>query len=253
MSLTVIPIPCLKDNYAYLVFRTDGDGDCVVVDACEADPVISEVRRRGLRLRGILTTHHHWDHVGGNRELISHETIPIFAHESERDRVPGFSHPLSHCEEFEIAGLSFAAYHVPGHTRGALAYVVEGTCFSGDTLFCGGCGRLLEGTAKQMHVSLTKTLGALPDETIVYTGHEYTLANLNFAQRLLPSPELEARRLDVERKRQEGAFCASTSLGVERKTNPFLRCGDADLQAALGGAASELEAFTQLRLLKDRA
>jgi hydroxyacylglutathione hydrolase len=253
VTLTIVPIPCLRDNYAYLVFRRDGNGECVVVDAAETAPVISEVERRGLRLRGILTTHHHWDHVGGNRELLERERLSVFAHESETERVPGVSNPLSHRERFEIAGIEFSALHVPGHTTGALAYVADGVCFTGDTLFCGGCGRLFEGTPEQMHESLTRTLGELPDETVVYTGHEYTLGNLEFAMGLLPSSELFARHADVLRRREAGAYCASATLGEERATNPFLRCGDPALRAVLGEPGSELAAFGRLRLLKDQA
>jgi hydroxyacylglutathione hydrolase len=248
----ICPIPCLRDNYAYLVFDPDGDGECVVVDPSEAAPVQREVDRRGLRLVGILNTHHHWDHVGGNLELAARQELAVIAHHSDRERVPGMTRPLEDQAEFAIAGLCFSSLHVPGHTLGAVAYLVGEVCFTGDTLFCGGCGRLFEGTPAQMRDSLCRVLGALPDSTQIYCGHEYTESNLRFAHELLAEDATLSRLREVQMQRARGAFCASASLGLERATNPFLRCHLPTLQQALG-QPDALTAFTELRRLKNQA
>lgn len=251
MTPTVVPIPCLSDNYAYLVFHPEGAGDCVVVDPSEAAPVEDEIARRGLKLGAILNTHHHWDHVGGNLELKERHRVPIYAHRSDSARVPGVTQLLDDGDEFEVAGLRFSVLHVPGHTSGALAYRCGNACFTGDTLFCGGCGRLFEGSPEQMHHSLNVVLGGLPDETLVYTGHEYTEGNLRFANGLPSSTQLQTRLEEVSSRRSRGEYCASATLRIERATNPFLRVHEPALRAFLN-EESELGAFAQLREMKNR-
>ena len=251
MTAVVVPVPCLKDNYAYLVHQ-ESSKRCIVVDPSEAAPVLRACQAAGLELAAILNTHHHWDHVGGNPELAG-EGLPVFGHESDAKRIFGLSEPLSHGQTFSVAGLSFRALHVPGHTLGAVSYLCEGKCFTGDTLFCGGCGRLFEGTPAQMLHSLSHTLGQLPDETEIFVGHEYTEQNLRFAAALAPSDSLNERLAEVEQRRAEGKFCASARLALERATNPFLRCHLPDLQEILGASENELIAFTKLRKLKDAA
>jgi hydroxyacylglutathione hydrolase len=255
MLARVIPVPCLTDNYAYLVYDDDGDGDCLVVDPSEAEPVLSEVSRLGLRLSAIFNTHHHWDHVGGNNELLALRKLRVYGHESESARIPGLNQPLSHGERFASVGLEFFVLHVPGHTSGALALCSTDRqlCFTGDTLFCGGCGRLFEGSAEQMHHSLTTVLAQLPDETRIYCGHEYTENNLKFALGIDPTEAVFARLQEVEVRRARGEFCASASLGLERATNPFLRCHISGVRQALGVDGSDQQAFAELRRRKDRA
>lgn len=248
----VLPVACLRDNYAYLAFHPEGDGSALVIDPSEAQPVVEALQRHGLRLAAILNTHHHWDHVGGNRELVEQFGVPVYAHRSDEGRVPGLSHFLEDGDEFSLAEIPVRVLHVPGHTLGALAYVMGSVCFTGDTLFCGGCGRLFEGTPEMMYDSLNRVLGKLPDETLVYCGHEYTRANLEFAATVLTHEALTRRIADVTQRRANGQFCASASLGVERATNPFLRCELPEVQAALE-AKNALDAFTALRRRKDRA
>lgn len=249
----MIPVPCLRDNYAYLVFVADGDGKCLVVDPGEARPVLAEVERRGLELSAIFNTHHHWDHVGGNLELLSRLHLDVFGHESEKDRIPGLSVPLADGERFSSVGATFSVLHVPGHTSGALALCTEdrATCFTGDTLFCGGCGRLFEGSPEQMHRSLNVVLGALPYETTIYCGHEYTEQNLRFAQSVDDSDAVQTRLEDVVARRRLGEFCARSTLGVERETNPFLRCHVEAVRHAVGDVGSDVEVFARLREMKD--
>lgn len=262
-SPTIVPVACLRDNYGYLVFSEQGNGDCVLVDASEAAPIEREMRRLGLRLRAILTTHHHWDHIGGNLHFAAQAArsasakqakgeLPIYGHSSELGNIPGLNRPLEHGDHFEVAGLQFSVLHVRGHTQGGLVYCLEEACFTGDTLFCGGCGRLKQGTAEQLHHSLTQTLAVLPDSMQFYCGHEYTLANLEFASRFVQGPAMQQRLADVRGRRARGEFCASASLGLERATNPFLRCHTPELQAAVG-AREERACFAALRRLKDEA
>jgi hydroxyacylglutathione hydrolase len=250
--LQVVPVPCLRDNYAYLVFDEGGDGSCLVVDACESAPVEREVRKRGLHLGAILTTHHHWDHVGGNTELSRVFDLEIVGHESESERIPGMTRGVAHGEQFEVLGLQVSTLHVPGHTLGAVVYAMGQIAFTGDTLFCGGCGRLFEGTAAQMHHSLVRIMGEISDETTFYCGHEYTHSNLEFARSIWDHSELESRCRDVSEKRAKGIFCASAPLGLERATNPFLLCHRPELQRALN-TTDEISTFTELRRRKDRA
>ena len=187
MSSQVVAVPCLRDNYAYIVHRSDSR-QAVVIDPSEAAPVRQQLQQRGLELVAILNTHHHWDHVGGNEELRQPEGLPVYAHQSDMDeqRVPGQTHALTHEQRFEVAGLSFGVLHVPGHTLGAVSYCLDDMVFTGDTLFIAGCGRLFEGTPEMMHRSLTGTLAQLPPDTKVYCGHEYTAANLRFAATVEP-------------------------------------------------------------------
>lgn len=234
-------VPCFSDNYAYLLVDEAG---CAVVDACEPGPVEAAIARVGLPLRAVLSTHHHFDHVGGNEALAeAHPGVPVYGHRSDQGRLPGLSHPLDDGATFTVGALSVHAHHVPGHTLGALAYEVrspEGArwLFTGDTLFLGGCGRLFEGTPAQMFASLQR-LASLGDEgdLLVACGHEYTASNLRFARHLAPDDAaLAARQADVEALRARGEPTVPTSLAVDRATNPFLRAKDVESFAALRAA-----------------
>ncbi len=263
MSLVVVPVPCLRDNYSYLLFSEAGDGACIIVDACEANPIEAELKRRGLRPCAILTTHHHWDHVGGNLSLSERYALDVFGFENDRTRIPGLNVPLIDGQTFQVAGLKGSVYHVPGHTQGALLYRFGAVAFTGDTLFGGGCGRLLEGTAAQLHQSLSRIVRELPSNTQLYTGHEYTEANLRFASSLVEWPALLQRYKLVQRERSRSRFCATADLRTELATNLFLNCHRDDVQRAVWGsehgdslssfAASErtLHTFERLRQLKD--
>ncbi len=262
-NLTVIPIPCLRDNYAYLLFSDQGNGSCLIIDACEAEPVRAELKLRGLVPAAILTTHHHWDHVGGNIRLAEEFGIPVLGHESELERIPAISRGLVDGETFSLAFMSGRVLHVPGHTQGAVSYLFSDICFTGDTLFCGGCGRLLEGTAAQLQASLQRLSSELDPGTQLYTGHEYTEANLKFATRFSDDDELHQRFAQVRSARALGRYCASASLKTELSTNLFLNCHRPEVQRAVwaeSGSATETDAgcvdltartFVELRRLKD--
>jgi len=260
----VLAVPCLRDNYAYLVYSSDQSQKCVIVDACEAEPIIFALKEHKLTPLAILSTHHHHDHVGGNAELTRRYRIPIYGHDSERARIVGLDMPLVDQQAFSVGDMHVVALHVPGHTLGALAYVMGGMCFTGDTLFCAGCGRLFEGTFAQMHHSLVEVLGKLPDETVMFTGHEYTLANLRFASAVFNRPSVSLRSEQVALQRAENRCCASAPLALEKATNPFLNAHDPLLQQAVLGEAyqnavlrndpQQLQAltFAELRRMKDQ-
>jgi len=228
--MRIIEVPCLSDNYAYLL-HADGSNQALVVDPSEAAPVLAAAEREGLEIAGILATHHHWDHVGGNEDLIRHYgELPVYGHVSEQGRIPGFSVGLEHGQRFEAAGLALEALHVPGHTTGAVAYVVEDAVFTGDTMFAAGCGRLFEGTAANMYESLNQKLGALPDTTRVFFGHEYTAANLSFAAHVEPGNTfVRDKAARVAQHRERGLPTTPSTIGEERQTNPFMRCDSKEI------------------------
>ncbi|MFT3766373.1 MAG: hydroxyacylglutathione hydrolase [Minicystis sp.] len=249
--MRVLPIPCLSDNYAYLVGR-DGTDEVVVIDPSESGPVIGAVEREGLRLVAILNTHHHHDHVGGNAELRERfGPLPIYAHRSDRGRVPNQSVEVEEGVGFIVAGLSVRPLHVPGHTTGAVAYVIGDAVFTGDTLFVAGCGRLFEGTPAMMHESLSGKLARLPAETRVYCGHEYTVNNLRFAVHAEPGNKAAVAKLEAAKAlRERGQPTVPSTIGEERETNPFLRVDVPSLRDRFPGA-SVVETFAAVRKAKD--
>jgi len=241
MKITVVP--CLRDNYAYLV-HADGSRDAFVVDPSEAAPVEAALEREGLTLRAIVNTHHHYDHVGGNEDLVAkRQGIPVIAFEGDRGRVPAQTRGVSDGESFELLGLEIRALHVPGHTTGAIAYVTSGAVFTGDTLFVAGCGRLFEGTPADMNTSLNEKLAALPGDTQIYCGHEYTANNLRFAASLEPdNAAIRDALVAANEKGARGEPTVPSTIARELATNPFMRVTTPALRKAFGGgdAASVL-------------
>ena len=249
--MRVIPVPCLSDNYAYLV-GVDGASEVLVVDPSESEPVIAALEREGLRLVAIVNTHHHHDHVGGNEGLRAcFGALPVYAHQSDAGRVPAQTEKVEEGQRLRVAGLDLDPLHVPGHTTGALAYVVEDAVFTGDTLFVAGCGRLFEGTPEMMHRSLVEKLGRLPPATRVYCGHEYTVANLRFAVHVEPDNHAAAAKLErVTAARARGEVPVPSTIGEELATNPFLRCSERAVARRFPGA-SAVEVFAAVRQAKD--
>lgn len=220
--LSVLAVPAFADNYLWLIH----DGvHAAVVDPGDAGPVLQTLQDHSLALTAILLTHHHADHVGGVPELLARHPVPVYG--PDNPRIEGISHPVSEGEQVNLPelGLKLAVLAVPGHTLDHIAYIASnpGWLFCGDTLFAGGCGRLFEGTPKQMTESLAK-LAALPDETAVYCAHEYTLSNLKFAREVEPgNVALLARIAAEEKKREQNQPTVPTFIGLEKSTNPFLR------------------------------
>jgi hydroxyacylglutathione hydrolase len=231
------PIACLKDNYAYLVV-CDATKRAAVVDPSEAAPVARAVADAGLELDAIWNTHHHWDHTGGNEALGIED---VYAHASDRGRIAKQSHFLEEGDRFTLGKLAVRILHIPGHTTGAIAYVVEGdgdapAVFTGDTLFVAGCGRLFEGTPAMMFESLGK-LAALDERVRVYCGHEYTRSNLAFAAHTEPNND-DVKRW-IERVATHEGPTVPSRIADEKRINPFVRAHDVAELAARRAAKDQ--------------
>jgi hydroxyacylglutathione hydrolase len=246
--LAVHPVRALKDNYVYLLVDEERRA-AVAVDPGEPGPVNEELVRLGVTLAAIWNTHHHWDHTGGNQELARrHGGIEIVASEPDRGRVPGQTRGVADGERWSWAGEEVEAMLIPGHTLGHVAYRVGANVFPGDTLFGACCGRLFEGTPEMMVRSLGR-LRALPDETKVWCGHEYTFGCLRFAITVEPdNAALQARLARVAAEPE--AWTVPLSLVEERATNPFLRW-DAPAVRAWAGTDDDVAAFAAVRRAKD--
>jgi hydroxyacylglutathione hydrolase len=246
--LDVTLVPCLTDNYAY-VLRDPATGECAVVDPSEAEPVLAALASMGARPTMVLNTHHHYDHVGGNEALVAaFPGLRVVAHASDQGRVPGQTDAVSDGDRVALGGTSLRVLHVPGHTLGAVTYASDDAAFTGDTLFLGGCGRLFEGDPAMMYASLRRIAETLDPATRVFCGHEYTANNLRFVASLEPGNREVADALaDAERLRASDRPTVPKALRDERRLNPFLRCDDPALAAAVGVTGDAVAVFAALR------
>jgi hydroxyacylglutathione hydrolase len=253
-SVSIVPIPAFADNYIWAMVS---ENHCVVVDPGDAAPVEAFLAAQSLTLDAILVTHHHADHVGGVDALIATRGIPVYGPAAEA--IACVTHALVEGDEValpQFADEPFRVMEVPGHTRGHIAYVSGDILFCGDTLFAAGCGRLFEGTATQLHDSLSR-LAALPMGTRVYCTHEYTLSNLRFALAVDgDNAALVERSFAEQEKRARNVPTLPSSIALERATNPFLRCTTATVigsvkqhakltDAALSNAANVFAALRE--------
>ena len=228
-SFEIIPLRALSDNY---VWTLRDARRAAVVDPGDARPVIDYLEREKLELVAILNTHHHADHVGGNAGLLARWKVPVFGPDDERIRE--VTHRLKEGDRFTLPhfGIEFGVMDIPAHTRSHIAFHGGGMVFSGDTLFAVGCGRLFEGTPKQMHDSLSRLM-QLPGETLVYCGHEYTVANIRFARAVEPdNAALRDLEIHAKKQRDQDLPTLPSTVGQEKATNPFVRVREPAVIAA---------------------
>jgi hydroxyacylglutathione hydrolase len=251
--LAIHAVPAFRDNYIWIL--EDG-GNAVAVDPGDDQPVERFLAERGLKLAAVLATHHHADHVGGLPALAARWKCATFG--PAREVTAHLDRRLAGGERFEVPalGIELSAIDIPGHTAGHIALHGAGLLFCGDTLFACGCGRLFEGTPAQMADSLAK-LARLPGETRVYCGHEYTLANIGFAETLEPGNiALAARKARDTAARERGLPTLPSTIAEELATNPFLRCGEPEVVAAAErhagrSLANPIEVFAEIRAWKN--
>ncbi|KYC41983.1 hydroxyacylglutathione hydrolase [Scytonema hofmannii PCC 7110] len=256
--MQVIRLAVLSDNYIF-VLHDPKRNIAAVVDPAEATPVLHKLKELQAELVAILNTHHHHDHVGGNSKLLEQfPNLTVYGGAEDKGRIPGQQVFLQEGDRVSFADREAEAIFVPGHTRAHIAYYFPpissgetGELFCGDTLFAGGCGRLFEGTPIQMVDSLSK-IRSLPDNTRVWCAHEYTLKNLQFALTVDASnTDLQNRFEQVKAKRDRGEATVPSLLGVEKRTNPFLRWEQPTLQSAVN-SCDAVQTFARLRGMKDQ-
>lgn len=255
--MEILRLPVLHDNYIFLLIDRP-QKIAAVVDPALAAPVLDQLRLLDLNLVAIFNTHHHPDHIGGNRELKRQfPDLVVYGGAEDRGRIPGQDVFLGDGDRVQFSDRTAEVYFVPGHTRAHIVYYFApvdsgeiGELFCGDTIFAGGCGRLSEGTPAQMFNSLAR-LRTLPDRTRIWCAHEYTLHNLQFALTVdQHNPQLRARFQEVEKLRSQHQPTIPTWLDLEKQTNPFLRWDDPALQTTLG-QKDAVQTFTKLRSMKD--
>ena len=232
-------IRCLQDNFSYLIID-EITGDACIVDPSEAKPVIDFIGTKKINLKFILNTHHHYDHIGGNHDLKKRYNLNVVGFAGDKDRIPEIDILISDNQIWKEGNFQAKIYHIPGHTSGHIAYHFyrEKKIFTGDTLFSLGCGRIFEGTYKQMFNSLNK-IKTLPKDTEIYCGHEYTLQNSNFCKEYDPENlKLKEKIIEIKEKIKNGLPTIPSILSDELECNVFLR-------------AKDLGSFSKLRDLKD--
>ena len=253
MPIVVITVPCLSDNYAFIIGDTK-TGMATVVDVPEAAPINAAIQNKGWIVTQVFLTHHHADHVMGLAELNKADDAAIIGAAADQHRLPPLTQAVSDGDIIQLCGQDAQIFDVSGHTIGHIAAYLPSIkhVFTADSLMALGCGRLFEGTAAQMWTSLLK-LRALPDDTVVCSGHEYTAANAKFALTIEPdNSRLTSRVTAITAARAAGLPTVPSDLGLEKQTNPFLRADDPALKATLGmHAASDSDVFAEIRSRKD--
>lgn len=250
--MNLISIPAFQDNYIWLL--ANPQKHCIIVDPGESAPVLAALSHGQYTPQAILLTHHHHDHVGGVADLRHHfPDIPVYGPQETANK--GATIIVNGGDNLTIDDQNYHVFAVPGHTLGHIAYYSKPYLFCGYTLFSAGCGRLFEGTPEQMYTSIQQ-LAQLPDETLICSAHEYTLANLKFARSILPSDqEIATYQQEIMQLRAKNLPSLPVKLHLERKINVFLRCNDIDLQREIGVSSppsSLASVFSELRARKDR-
>lgn len=254
MTIALVTLPVLTDNYIYLV-HDHQSGETAVVDVGDCDAVLLALAEHDWTLTEIWLTHHHSDHIDGTEALVSATGAKVTGAAADKHRLPHLDREVAEGDSFTFAGHEVRVLEVPGHTVGHIAFYMPDlkAAFTGDSLMSLGCGRLFEGTPQQMWNSLSK-IAELPDETLICSGHEYTLSNGKFARTIDQSnPALKERIAEAEALRAEGKPTVPRRLAEEKATNPFLRARSPSIRAHLGlGASSDVEVFAEIRRRKDK-
>ena len=254
MPLELVTVPCLADNYAYLIHDPE-TGQTAVIDVPEVGPILGALNAHQWRLTDILITHHHDDHIQGVDTLRAQTGAMVLGAAADAHRLPRLDLALDEHAAFSLGREMACVIDVPGHTIGHIAFHFPDShlCFTADSLMAGGCGRLFEGSARMMHASLQK-LAALPPDTLICSGHEYTATNLRFALTLEPNnPALISRAAEVAEKRAHGRPTVPVPLQVELDTNPYLRAHLPALKTAVGlPDADDVTVFAEIRARKDK-
>ena len=254
MPLEIVTIPCLSDNYAFLIHAAE-TGETALVDAPEAAPIAAALADRDWRLSHILITHHHGDHIDGVEALRAASGAKVIGAGADARRLPKLDVAVADGDSFDFAGHAVQVFDVSGHTIGHIAFYIPdaGAAFTADSLMALGCGRLFEGTPEMMWASLRK-LAALPAETLICSGHEYTASNARFALTVEPgNPDLAARAKAIDAARADGVPTVPSTLAEELATNPFLRAHLSEVKTAIGMSdASDVAVFAEIRQRKDR-
>ncbi|XP_055383612.1 hydroxyacylglutathione hydrolase, mitochondrial isoform X2 [Condylostylus longicornis] len=244
-------IPALEDNYMYLVIDKDTK-DAAIVDPVDPEAVLKSVAQNNVNLRYVMTTHHHWDHAGGNEKLVKSFNGPKLTVFGGDDRIGALTNKVKQDDTFKIGNLSVKCLFTPCHTTGHICYYIESTegdkvVFTGDTLFQGGCGRFFEGTAEQMYSALIEKLGSLPDETKVFCGHEYTLQNLAYSRHVEPDNQATLNRIEwAKLRRAEKSPTVPSTIAEEKSWNPFMRVHENSVQKH----AKEVDPISTMRSLR---
>ena len=254
MSFELITIPCLSDNYAFILYNVE-NRSAFLVDAPEADPINEVLSKNNLNLEKIFLTHHHADHIDGLDKILEKHSAVTIGAKADIHRLPKLDEYVEAGDLFLFQGQAGKIFDVSGHTIGHLALYIsaQNILFSGDSLMALGCGRLFEGSAEQMWHSLSQLL-SLPDSTQICSGHEYTENNASFALSIDPkNHDLVKRSKQVKLERSKGLFTVPSELGLEKKTNPFLRPFDKNIRENLNMPGStDVEVFSKIRTLKDK-
>ncbi len=253
MTLELVTIPCLSDNYAFLLHESD-TGETLLADAPESWPIMAALEARGWRLTHVALTHHHYDHIDGLEDLVETFHPHVIGAKADAHRLPLLNTQVQDGDSFDFAGHQVQVLDVSGHTNGHIAFYIPDAkaAFTGDSLMALGCGRVFEGTAPQMWNSLSK-LAALPDDTLICSGHEYTAANAAFAVTIEPdNADLAARQRDIQAARAASRATVPSLLALEKTTNPFLRAHLPQVKAAIAMEnADDVAVFAEIRRRKD--
>jgi hydroxyacylglutathione hydrolase len=253
MTLSVIIVPCLSDNYAYIL-RCSETGATALVDAPDAAPILAELNKQGWGLDQILITHHHFDHIDGVEAIKAATGAQVVGAIADAHRLPSLDSAVSDGDTITVGNAKARILDVSGHTIGHIAFwfQADSMVFSADSLMALGCGRLFEGTRPMMWETMQKFI-AMPVETLVYSGHEYTASNAKFALTIEPNnANLIARAADIAKTRASGGFTVPATIGLEIATNPFMRANNPLVKQAIGMAdASDAATFGEIRTRKD--